>query len=47
MYWDVNVNGSINLLKAMQANKCKTILFSSSATVYGNSGEIHSKNQIW
>ena len=40
LYWDVNVNGSINLLKAMQANKCKTILFSSSATVYGNSGEI-------
>ena len=37
MYWDVNVHGSINLLKVMQANNCKTILFSSSATVYGNS----------
>ena len=40
LYWDVNVHGFINLLKVMQANNCKTILFSSSATVYGNSGEI-------
>ena len=40
MYWDVNVNGSINLLKVMQKNNCKTILFSSSATVYGNSNEV-------
>ena len=39
-YWDVNVNGSINLLKVMQKNNCKTILFSSSATVYGTSNEI-------
>lgn len=39
-YWDVNVNGSINLLKVMKKNDCKTILFSSSATVYGNSSEI-------
>ena len=39
-YWDVNVNGSINLFKVMKKNNCKTILFSSSATVYGNSSEI-------
>ena len=40
LYWDVNVNGSINLFKIMQENNCKTILFSSSATVYGNSQKI-------
>ena len=40
LYWDVNVNGSLNLLKVMANNNCKTILFSSSATVYGNSGAI-------
>lgn len=40
IYWDVNVNGSINLLKVMEANNCRTILFSSSATVYGDSKNI-------
>ena len=40
LYWDVNVNGSINLFKIMEENNCTTILFSSSATVYGNSQEI-------
>ncbi len=34
-YWDVNVNGSINLLKTMDKYHCKTIVFSSSATIYG------------
>ncbi len=34
-YWDVNVNGSRNLLEAMQEFGCRTIVFSSSATVYG------------
>ena len=42
-YWDFNVNGSINLLKVMEKNNCRTILFSSSATVYGNSKEFHMK----
>ena len=36
IYWDNNVNGSINLLKVMNQNHCRTILFSSSATVYGS-----------
>ncbi len=36
-YWDVNVNGSINLLKIMDKYDCRTIVFSSSATVYGSS----------
>ena len=35
-YYDNNVNGTISLLKAMQATKLKTLVFSSSATVYGN-----------
>ena len=40
IYWDTNVNGSINLLKVMNQNNCRTILFSSSATVYGDSNKI-------
>ena len=40
LYWDVNVKGSINLLNIMQANDCRTILFSSSATVYGDSKNV-------
>jgi len=35
MYYDVNVGGSISLLSAMFKAKCKNIVFSSSATVYG------------
>ena len=34
-YYDVNVRGSINLLQAMDDVDCKEIIFSSSATVYG------------
>ena len=36
-YFDVNVSGSINLLKVMQKHKCKVLIFSSSATVYKSS----------
>lgn len=35
-YWDVNVTGSCHLLAAMQAHRCRTIVFSSSCTVYGD-----------
>lgn len=35
LYYDNNVSGSLNLLKAMQNNKVNKIIFSSSATVYG------------
>ena len=35
-YWDVNFCGSRNLLSAMDAHGCRTLVFSSSATVYGN-----------
>ena len=33
-YWDSNVLGTINLLKVMQKNDCKKLIFSSSATIY-------------
>ena len=38
-YWENNVLGSYNLIKIMEENNCKTIVFSSSATVYGNTSE--------
>ncbi len=34
-YYDNNVGGSVELLKAMDAHECTKIVFSSSATVYG------------
>ena len=34
-YYDNNVGGSISLIKAMQQNQVKKMVFSSSATVYG------------
>jgi len=35
-YYDNNVTGTISLLKAMRATDIKTLVFSSSATVYGD-----------
>ena len=35
-YWDVNVAGTRTLLAAMDAHACRTLVFSSSATVYGS-----------
>lgn len=35
-YFDNNVGGTISLIKAMQASQIKTLVFSSSATVYGD-----------
>ena len=34
-YWDVNLFGTINLLKEMRKFNCKNFIFSSSATIYG------------
>jgi len=34
-YWDVNLTGSRCLLAAMDAHSCRTLVFSSSATLYG------------
>ena len=39
LYWDVNVNGSLKLLRIMDKYKCRTIVFSSSATIYGLSSD--------
>ena len=36
MYYDANVSGSISLLTAMTKAECSNIVFSSSATVYGD-----------
>ena len=35
LYWDVNLNGSLSLFRVMESFNCKTIVFSSSATIYG------------
>ena len=35
-YYENNVSGAISLIKAMQASSVKTLIFSSSASVYGN-----------
>ncbi len=37
-YWQVNVNGTINLLEIMEKYNCRTLVFSSSATIYDSSG---------
>tara|TARA_Y100001968_G_scaffold162960_1_gene149030 strand:+ start:445 stop:1485 length:1041 start_codon:yes stop_codon:yes gene_type:complete len=34
-YWDVNVNGTISLIRVMEESNCRSIVFSSSATIYG------------
>lgn len=39
-YYHQNVYGSIALLEVMQANHCKRIVFSSSATVYGDPASV-------
>lgn len=35
LYWDVNVQGSRCLLETMRRHGCRTLIFSSSATLYG------------
>ncbi len=39
-YYDNNIAGSINLFNAMQRNNVKRIIFSSSATVYGDPASV-------
>lgn len=39
LYWDTNIVSSLNLLSVMENNNCNTIIFSSSATVYGNTNK--------
>jgi UDP-glucose 4-epimerase len=40
-YYDVNVRGSVSLLEAMDRAGCANIVFSSSATVYGDPEYLH------
>jgi UDP-glucose 4-epimerase len=51
LYYDVNVSGSVALLNAMTRNRCHNIIFSSSATVYGDPlylpyDEMHPTNPV-
>ena len=39
-YYRNNVGGAVSLLEAMQATNCKTLVFSSSATVYGDPASV-------
>ena len=43
-FWDYNVLGSINLFKIMDAFDCRTLVFSSSATVYDQSNILLNEN---
>ena len=47
-YWDVNLSGTKNLLSSMSEFNCKTLIFSSSATIYGStvSGKINEDHFI-
>jgi len=39
-YYENNITGTVNLLKAMELGGCKNIVFSSSATVYGDPASV-------
>jgi UDP-glucose 4-epimerase len=39
-YYRTNVGGTLNLVRAMEAADCRTLAFSSSATVYGQVSEV-------
>ena len=38
-YWDVNLGGSLSLLRVMEEYNCKTIVFSSSASIYSSNNK--------
>lgn len=39
-YYRNNIGGAVSLLEAMQASSCRTLVFSSSATVYGDPASV-------
>ncbi len=47
-YWGNNLIGSINLLKVMNNNNCRNLIFSSSASIYGRNkkGLLNEKDKI-
>ena len=44
-YWDANVNGSLTLFRVMHKYNCRTIVFSSSATIYEKTYKNNSLNE--
>lgn len=46
MYYRNNVSGMISLLEAMQATACRSVVFSSSATVYGDPDRVPINEQF-
>ena len=45
-YYENNVGGTVNLLKAMQKYECKMVVFSSSACVYGDNPYCHEEDPL-
>ena len=39
-YYDVNINGTLNILEAMKNNNVKNMVFASSSSVYGNNTKL-------
>ena len=46
LYWDANLVGSINLFRVMERYNCKSIIFSSSATIYDSCTNNISENYL-
>ncbi len=48
LYWEVNLRGTINLLNVMEDFQCRTIVYSSSATVYSpkDNAPLYEKSSI-
>lgn len=44
-YYDNNISGTVNLLEVMQRNNCRKMVFSSSATVYGENPNVPFKEE--
>jgi len=40
LYYDVNINGTLNILETMRKYSCKKMIFGSSSSVYGNNKEV-------
>ncbi len=46
LYYDVNVIGTLSLIKAMKKHNCKKLIFSSSGSVYGSSKSPYKEDSI-
>ena len=45
-YWEVNVFGTINILKIMKNHNCNNLVFSSSAAIYGGDNNNPKEDQL-